>query len=164
MHSDAFEVIGGHRLKGDLQPQGAKNEALQILCVPILSTEDVTIHNIPNISDVNKLMELLKGLGVTIKHISEGSYIFNAKNIDTDYLDSKEFRDNAKRIRGSVMLIGPLLARFGRAFLPQPGGDKIGRRRLDTHFLAFEKLGAEFKFNEEKNQYTVETKIGRAHV
>ena len=158
MHSDAFEVIGGHRLKGDLQPQGAKNEALQILCVPILSTEDVTIHNIPNISDVNKLMELLKGLGVTIKHISEGAYVFNAKNIDTDYLDSKAFRDNAKGIRGSVMLIGPLLARFGRAFLPQPGGDKIGRRRLDTHFLAFEKLGAEFKFNEDKNQYTVEAK------
>jgi UDP-N-acetylglucosamine 1-carboxyvinyltransferase len=158
MQSDAFEVIGGKQLHGELIPQGAKNEALQILCVPLLTSEDVTIHNIPNISDVNKLIELLKGLGVSVKAIGEGSYIFNAANIDTAYLDSNDFHQNAKKIRGSVMLIGPLLARFGKAFLPQPGGDKIGRRRLDTHFLAFEKLGAEFRYNEEKNLYYIETK------
>ena len=158
MQSDAFEVVGGKQLKGELTPQGAKNEALQILCVPLLTSDDVTIHNIPNISDVNKLIELLKGLGVTVKSIAEGSYTFNAANIDTAYLDSTDFQQNAKKIRGSVMLIGPLLARFGKAFLPQPGGDKIGRRRLDTHFLAFEKLGAEFRYNEEKNLYYIEAK------
>jgi UDP-N-acetylglucosamine 1-carboxyvinyltransferase len=158
MQSDAFEVVGGKQLKGELTPQGAKNEALQILCVPLLTSEDVTIHNIPNISDVNKLIELLKGLGVTVKTIGEGSYVFNAANIDTAYLNSSDFQQNAKKIRGSVMLIGPLLARFGKAFLPQPGGDKIGRRRLDTHFLAFEKLGAEFRYNEEKNLYYIEGK------
>ena len=158
MQSDAFEVVGGKQLKGELTPQGAKNEALQILCVPLLTSDDVTIHNIPNISDVNKLIELLKGLGVTVKSIAEGSYTFNAANIDTAYLDSTDFQQNAKKIRGSVMLIGPLLARFGKAFLPQPGGDKIGRRRLDTHFLAFEKLGAEFRYNEEKNLYYIEVK------
>ena len=158
MFSDAFEVTGGIRLQGDITPQGAKNEALQILCVPLLTQGKVTISNIPNIADVRKLIDLLAGLGVQVEQVNEDTYIFEAKNINTEYLFSQKYQDDAKKIRGSVMLIGPLLARFGKAFLPKPGGDKIGRRRLDTHFLGFEKLGAEFIYEEESGNFSIEAK------
>jgi UDP-N-acetylglucosamine 1-carboxyvinyltransferase len=158
MFSDAFEVTGGIRLQGDITPQGAKNEALQILCVPLLTQEKVTISNIPNIADVRKLIDLLAGLGVQVEQINGDTFTFEAKNINTEYLFSQKYQDDAKKIRGSVMLIGPLLARFGKAFLPKPGGDKIGRRRLDTHFLGFEKLGAEFIYEEESGNFSIEAK------
>ncbi len=158
MFSDAFEVTGGIRLQGDITPQGAKNEALQILCVPLLTQEKVTISNIPNIADVRKLIDLLAGLGVQVEQINSDTFVFEAKNINTEYLFSQKYQDDAKKIRGSVMLIGPLLARFGKAFLPKPGGDKIGRRRLDTHFLGFEKLGAEFIYEEENGNFSIEAK------
>ncbi|MEY4902394.1 MAG: hypothetical protein RLZZ292_209 [Bacteroidota bacterium] len=156
--ADTFEVVGGRKLKGEIKPQGAKNEALQILCAPLLTKEKVTISNIPQINDVLKLIELIRGLGVKVEKIKSDTYEFKADEIDLDYLGSAEFQRNARAIRGSVMLIGPLLARFGRAYLPQPGGDKIGRRRLDTHFLGFEKLGASFKYDETNNQYLIEAK------
>jgi UDP-N-acetylglucosamine 1-carboxyvinyltransferase len=155
MFTDAFEVIGGQPLHGEIVPQGAKNEALQILCVPLLTEEKVIIDNIPNISDVRKLIDLLAGLGVKIEQISEEKFSFEAKNINTDYLFSERYQEDAKKIRGSVMLIGPLLARFGKAFLPKPGGDKIGRRRLDTHFLGFEKLGAKFNYDDQTGNYSI---------
>ena len=158
MQQDAFEVIGGHRLHGEIIPQGAKNEALQVLCATLLTDEKVTISNIPNIRDVNRLLELLSGLNVDVQKINKDTYSFNASNIDLDYFESREFQDNARKIRGSVMLIGPLLARFGKAFLPQPGGDKIGRRRLDTHFLGLQKLGGNFQYDDHKNVYYIETK------
>ncbi len=158
MFSDAFEVTGGLRLKGELTPQGAKNEALQILCAPLLTEEKVTISNIPNISDVRKLIDLLIGLGVRVEQIASDTFTFEAKNINTDYLFSERYQEDAKKIRGSVMLIGPLLARFGKAFLPKPGGDKIGRRRLDTHFLGFEKLGAAFIYDEQSGNFSIEAK------
>lgn len=165
MFSDAFEVTGGLQLKGDLQPQGAKNEALQILCAPLLTEEKVTIANIPNIADVRKLIELLAGLGVRVEQINENTFSFEAKNIDTEYLFSDRYQEDAKKIRGSVMLIGPLLARFGKAFLPKPGGDKIGRRRLDTHFLGFEKLGATFNYDEVSGNFSIEAKqLKGAHI
>jgi UDP-N-acetylglucosamine 1-carboxyvinyltransferase len=165
MFSDAFEVTGGLRLKGDIQPQGAKNEALQILCAPLLTEEKVTISNIPNIADVRKLIELLAGLGVRVEQINEDTFTFEAKNIDTDYLFSDRYQDDAKKIRGSVMLIGPLLARFGKAFLPKPGGDKIGRRRLDTHFLGFEKLGAKFVYDDVSGNFSIEaTKLKGSYI
>ena len=158
MFSDAFQVEGGIRLQGEITPQGAKNEALQILCVPLLTAEKVTISNIPNIADVRKLIDLLAGLGVQVEQINADTFIFEAKNINTDYLFSEKYQEDAKKIRGSVMLIGPLLARFGKAFLPKPGGDKIGRRRLDTHFLGFEKLGAKFVYEEESGNFSIEAK------
>jgi UDP-N-acetylglucosamine 1-carboxyvinyltransferase len=165
MFSDAFEVTGGLRLKGDLQPQGAKNEALQILCAPLLTEEKVTIGNIPRIADVRKLIELLAGLGVRVEQLDEDTFTFEAKNIDTDYLFSERYQEDAKKIRGSVMLIGPLLARFGKAFLPKPGGDKIGRRRLDTHFLGFEKLGATFNYDDVTGNFSIEgKKLKGAHI
>ncbi len=142
-----FKIEGGHQLKGELQPQGAKNEALQIICATLLTAEDVTIQNIPEISDVLKLIDILKGLGVEIKRSLKGKYIFNAKNIDIQYLKSEDFSRKASKLRGSIMIIGPLLARIGKGFIPQPGGDKIGRRRLDTHFIGFEKMGARFEFD-----------------
>jgi len=157
MLQDSFEVIGGHQLKGEIIPQGAKNEALQVLCVTLLTDEKITISNIPNIRDVNRLIDLLKGLNVAIQQIDKNTYSFQANNIDLDYLESQDFLENAKKIRGSVMLIGPLLTRFGKAFLPQPGGDKIGRRRLDTHFLGFEKLGGKFHYDSEKNAYFIKS-------
>lgn len=153
MISDSFEVTGGLKLSGTIKPQGAKNEALQVLCAVLLTSDTVTLQNVPDIVDVRKLIVLLKGLGITITNPDRNTYTFQASNIDLDYLSSEEFQENAQKIRGSVMLIGPLLARFGRAYLPKPGGDKIGRRRLDTHFLGFEKLGAKFKFNEEDDTY-----------
>lgn len=160
MITDAFEVIGGQPLSGELQPQGAKNEALQILSAVLLTDEAVTISNIPDIRDVNQLIELLRGLGVTVERLSDDTWRFCAGTVDISYLRSDEFMKDAGRLRGSVMLIGPLLARFGRANLPKPGGDKIGRRRLDTHFLGFQSLGAEFKYDEEKDVYFVEQPKG----
>jgi UDP-N-acetylglucosamine 1-carboxyvinyltransferase len=156
MQLDTFEVIGGTPLRGDLHPQGAKNEALQVVSAVLLTDEPVTISNIPDILDVNKLIELLRGLGVTVEQLTPDTYRFCAGTIDIGYLRSDAFMKDAQRLRGSVMLIGPLLARFGRAALPKPGGDKIGRRRLDTHFLGFQQLGAEFKYDDEKDIYFVQ--------
>ena len=140
----SFEIQGGHRLKGEIIPQGAKNEALQILCAVLLTPDEVTIHNIPDILDVTKLIDLLTGMGVAIRKIAPGSYSFKADNIDLDFQETEEFRIQASSLRGSVMILGPLLARFGKGSIPKPGGDKIGRRRLDTHFIGLQKLGAEF--------------------
>ena len=161
MTLDAFEVIGGQPLSGEIVPQGAKNEALQVLCAPLLSAEKVTIANVPQIQDVVLLIELLEGLGVKVEKTSADTYTFQADDINLVYLNSAEFLNKASKIRGSVMLIGPLLARFGKAFLPKPGGDKIGRRRLDTHFLGLQSLGAEFKFDGDLNVYFVEAKTLR---
>ena len=155
--TDTFEVIGGKALKGTLIPQGAKNEGLQILCATLLTKKKVTISNVPNILDINRLLDLLRGLGVKIKQINEDTYTFKADKIDLDFFKSEAFQRDARRIRGSVMLIGPLLARFGRAYLPQPGGDKIGRRRLDTHFHGLKKLGGEFHFDEKENTFSIQS-------
>ena len=152
---DQFEVIGGKRLKGEIIPQGAKNEALQVLCAPLLTSEKVTMHNLPDIRDVNFLIELLKELGVKVEKLGEGSYSFQADEVNLDYLLSDGFKKRASSLRGSVMIMGPLLARFKKAYIPKPGGDKIGARPLDTHFLGFQKLGAEFSYNQEDNFYTV---------
>ncbi len=157
MASDSFEVQGGFQLKGEITPQGAKNEALQVLNTTLLTDELITISNVPDIVDVRRAIELLKGLGVKVKKLSSDTYSFQSDDLDLDYLYSPEFVANAQRIRGSVMLVGPLLARFGKALLPKPGGDKIGRRRLDTHFNGFIKLGAEFKYDQEQKIYSVES-------
>lgn len=153
-----FEVYGGKRLKGELHPQGAKNEALQILCAVLLTPKPVTIKNIPNIRDVNKLIELLQGMGVDVNRKSPSECVFKANNVNIDYLTTEDFKVKAAAIRGSIMVVGPLLARYGKAYAPKPGGDKIGRRRLDTHFLGFEKLGAKFNFDSQDNFYTIEGK------
>ncbi|TKG91068.1 UDP-N-acetylglucosamine 1-carboxyvinyltransferase [Puteibacter caeruleilacunae] len=150
-----FRVEGGYQLKGALTPQGAKNEALQILSAVLLTDQCVTINNIPNIRDVNKLIEILAELGVKIDKLGEGSYRFCAANVDLDYLKTDQYTHQAESLRGSIMLVGPLLARFGKGYVPQPGGDKIGRRRLDTHFIGFQKLGANFEFNSKTNYYRV---------
>ena len=154
----SFSIEGGHQLKGSIHPQGAKNEALQILCAVLLTPETVTIQNIPDIIDVNKLIQLLKNLGVEVKKIKPGSYAFTAKTVNLDYLESQAFKEDGKGLRGSIMIVGPLLARFGKGFIPKPGGDKIGRRRLDTHFQGFIKLGASFRYNREEHFYGVESK------
>lgn len=158
MIGDSLEVIGGRPLQGRIVPQGAKNEALQILCAVLLTEEPVTLRNVPGIRDVQASIELLQGLGVKVEQSGDHQWTFQAKDLDTGFLSSEEFALKAGRIRGSVMLIGPLLARFGKALLPKPGGDKIGRRRLDTHFLAFEKLGASFRYDDAANQYWIEAK------
>ena len=158
--SDTFEVVGGRRLSGVLLPQGAKNEALQIISAVLLTDDPVTISNVPDILDVNKLIDLLRGLGVTVEHLHADTWRLCAGTVDVDYLRSDAFLKDAQRLRGSVMLIGPLLARFGRASLPKPGGDKIGRRLLDTHFLGFQQLGAVFKYDDEKDIYYVEKPEG----
>jgi len=150
-----FHIEGGKKLKGTLEPQGAKNEALQIICATLLSPEAITITNIPEIRDVLKLIELLGELGVKTERLAKGSYRFQADNVNLDYLQSERFAQQAISLRGSIMIVGPLLARFGQAYIPQPGGDKIGRRRLDTHFVGLQKLGAEFKFDAEKHFYSV---------
>lgn len=150
-----FEIKGGTRLKGEITPQGAKNEALQILCAVLLTPEKVTIHNIPDILDVNNLIRLLGKLGVEVEKLSDSSYNFQAKEIDFDYMQTEEFRKTASALRGSIMIVGPLLARYGKGYIPRPGGDKIGRRRLDTHFIGFEMLGAEFDFDINSNFYSV---------
>ena len=155
-----FQIEGGHRLKGDIQPQGAKNEALQILCAVLLTPEKVTINNIPDILDVNKLIGLLKNLGVKIEKLGKGSYTFQSDELNLDYLNSEQFKIDGSGLRGSIMIVGPLLARFGKGYIPKPGGDKIGRRRLDTHFEGFIKLGAEFRYNKEDRFYGVEAKNG----
>ena len=151
-----FIIEGGHQLKGSIQPQGAKNEALQILCAVLLTPEVVTIHNIPDIIDVNKLISLLDKLSVKIHKIAHGSYTFQADEVNMRYLESAEFKEDGKGLRGSIMIVGPLLARFGKGYIPKPGGDKIGRRRLDTHFEGFIKLGARFRYNREDHFYGVE--------
>lgn len=143
----SFKITGGRQLKGELVPQGAKNEALQILCAVLLTSEPVTIHNIPNIRDVNQLIDLLGDLGVWVTRVGESSYRFQASDVNMDYLDTDAYKRKASALRGSVMLLGPMLARFKKGRIPRPGGDKIGRRRLDTHFLGFEKLGATFHFD-----------------
>lgn len=157
MVGDIFEVEGGHKLSGTIVPQGAKNEALQIVSAVLLTKEKVTISNIPNILDVMLQIDLLRGLGVEVEKISEDTYVFNAENIDIAYCSSPEYLQKARKIRGSVMLIGPMLGRLGKAFIPKPGGDKIGRRRLDTHFLGFEKLGASFEYDSEKGNYYIDS-------
>ncbi len=152
----SFEVKGGNRLKGEITPQGAKNEALQIICATLLTAEPVTIHNIPYIRDVNRLIELVQEIGVEVTKLKEGSYRFQAIQVNLDYLASPEYQKKASSLRGSVMLLGPLLARFGRSRIPKPGGDKIGRRRLDTHFLGFQRLGAKFNYDVKTNIYDVD--------
>lgn len=151
----SFEVTGGKKLKGEIIPQGAKNEALQVLCAVLLTSEKVTISNIPHILDVNKLIELLRALGVRITQVNENTYEFQADNINIDYLLTKEYKKQAGALRGSIMILGPLLARFGKGYIPKPGGDKIGRRRLDTHFIGFQKLGAKFEYDEKTNLFKV---------
>ena len=151
-----FEVQGGRRLKGEIAAQGAKNEALQVICAVLLTEQEVTIENIPEIEDVLQLIDMLRQLGVQVKRNSADSYTFRAADIDLDYLLTDDYRRRAARLRGSVMIIGPLLARFGIGYLPKPGGDKIGRRRLDTHFIGFQKLGARFNFDAGENFFSVQ--------
>ncbi len=151
-----FQIEGGHKLKGEIQPQGAKNEALQILCAVLLTPEKVTINNIPDIIDINKLISLLGNLGVKIQKLAHGSYSFQADELNLDYLETPNFKKEGSSLRGSIMIVGPLLARFGKGYIPKPGGDKIGRRRLDTHFEGFIKLGANFRYNREEYFYGVD--------
>ena len=153
-----FKVEGGHRLHGCVTPQGAKNEALQILCATLLTKERVVVSNIPQILDVMQLIDLLRQMGVEVECLSEDTYSFRAADINLDYLRSDDYHNRCRRLRGSVMMIGPLLARFGVGYIPKPGGDKIGRRRLDTHFLGFQKLGATFNFDQAEEFYSVEGK------
>jgi UDP-N-acetylglucosamine 1-carboxyvinyltransferase len=153
-----FRIEGGHQLHGEITPQGAKNEALQILCAVLLTPQAVTIHNIPDILDVNKLIGILEDLGVKIQKKGKGSYTFRADEVNLGYLQSEQFKTDGRGLRGSIMLVGPLLARFGMGYIPKPGGDKIGRRRLDTHFEGFVKLGARFRYNREEHFYGVEAK------
>lgn len=154
----SFHIEGGRKLKGTLTPQGAKNEALQILCATLLTPKKVEIENIPEIVDVMKLIDLLSSLGVKIQKKGNGHFIFQADEIDLNYLNSEEFMRKAASLRGSIMIVGPLLARFGRGFIPKPGGDKIGRRRLDTHFLGFQKLGAQFQYDPKTSFYKAKAK------
>ncbi len=154
----SFEIIGGTKLSGSIEPQGAKNEALQVLCTVLLTNERVIIENVPEIRDVLKLIELLEKMGVVVERIKANVYSFEASNVNMDYLQTKEFAKLASALRGSIMIVGPLLARFGKASIPKPGGDKIGRRRLDTHFIGFQSLGAKFDFDGTENFFTVEAK------
>lgn len=154
----SFEIYGGKPLKGELVPQGAKNEALQVICAVLMTPEKVTISNIPDIVDVNKLISLLQTMGVKIEKVEKGTYIFQAKDIDLPYLESEDFKKRASSLRGSIMIVGPLLARFGKGYIPKPGGDKIGRRRLDTHFEGFVKLGAVFNYDAGDHFYSVDAK------
>jgi UDP-N-acetylglucosamine 1-carboxyvinyltransferase len=152
-----FKIEGGHRLKGEIHPQGAKNEALQILCTVLLTSEKVTINNIPDIIDVNKLITLLGNLGVKMQKNGPGSITFQADDVNVGYLETEAFKKEGGSLRGSIMIVGPLLARFGKGYIPKPGGDKIGRRRLDTHFEGFINLGAKFRYNREDHFYGVES-------
>lgn len=156
--SGAFEIRGGKKLSGDITPQGAKNEALQILCAVLLTEDEVRISNIPDIKDVNKLIEILQDFNVKVTKNGKGDYTFKADEVNFDYIKSKEFKKDGAKLRGSVMILGPMLARFGEAYMPTPGGDKIGRRRLDTHFQGFVELGAEFSFDEEDQYYSLKAK------
>lgn len=155
-----FKIEGGHRLSGEIQPQGAKNEALQILCAVLLTNEEIEISNIPDILDVNKLIGLLKNLGVKIEKKGKGCFSFQSNNLNLDYLSSEQFKKDGSGLRGSIMIVGPLLGRFGKGYIPKPGGDKIGRRRLDTHFDGFVKLGAKFRYNKEERFFGVEAPKG----
>lgn len=155
-----FQIEGGNQLKGDIQPQGAKNEALQILCAVLLTPEKVTIGNIPDIRDVNKLITLLGNLGVKIQKLGANEYSFKSDDLNLEYLESDQFKQEGSGLRGSIMIVGPLLGRFGKGYIPRPGGDKIGRRRLDTHFEGFIKLGASFRYNREERFYGVEAPNG----
>ena len=156
----AFEIIGGKKLKGEITPQGAKNEALQVINAVLLTDQEVIINNIPDIIDVNKLINLLETLGVKIKKIKKGSYSFKADEIDVDFMTSDEFKKKGSSLRGSIMVVGPLLSRFGKGYIPKPGGDKIGRRRIDTHFIGFQKLGAEFDYDAKTNFYKAHSPNG----
>jgi UDP-N-acetylglucosamine 1-carboxyvinyltransferase len=152
-----FEVYGGKKLKGELTPQGAKNEALQVLNTVLLTDKEVIISNVPDIVDVNKLINLLQALGVKVQKLDKGKYSFLADEIDVDYMLTEEFKEKGGGLRGSIMIVGPLLARFGKGYIPKPGGDKIGRRRIDTHFIGFQKLGADFKYDAKTNFFKAET-------
>ena len=154
----AFKIKGGNKLEGTIVPQGAKNEALQIICATLLTKEEVVVDNIPNIIDVKKLINLLKSIGVEVSCLSNNKYSFKAENINLDYMGSDKFKIDGKSLRGSIMIVGPLLARYGKAYIPRPGGDKIGRRRLDTHFQGLIKLGAKFSYSKEEKFYGVEAK------
>jgi len=154
----SFVINGGKKLKGEIIPQGAKNEALQILSAVLLTPEKITIHNIPNIIDVVKLIDLIQSIGVKVEKISNSTYSFQAQKVNFEYLHSEEYREKSTSLRGSIMMIGPLLARFGKGYIPKPGGDKIGRRRVDTHFTGFQKLGAKFEFSHKDNSYKVQGK------
>lgn len=151
----SFKIEGGLKLNGEITPQGAKNEALQVICSVLLTSETITISNVPDILDVNNLIDLLKDLGVEVHKLSKDTYTFKAENISLDYLETEKFYNQSASLRGSVMMVGPLVARFGKALIPKPGGDKIGRRRLDTHFIGIQKLGADFEYNAEKKIYRI---------
>ena len=155
-----FEIIGGKKLKGEITPQGAKNEALQVINAVLLTEKEVIINNIPDIIDVNKLIDLLSTLGVKIKKLKKGSYSFKADEVDVDIMTSDVFKKKGASLRGSIMVVGPLLARFGKGYIPKPGGDKIGRRRLDTHFIGFQNLGAEFDYDKDTNFYKAHSPNG----
>lgn len=152
----AFRISGGHKLYGEITPQGAKNEALQVISAGLLTPETVTIHKIPNIRDVNKLIELLSDMGVVVKKVGHESYSFTSNNVNVEYLETDEYCQKAATLRGSIMILGPLLARFGKAKIPKPGGDKIGRRRLDTHFIGFQNLGAKFNYDSKTEFYHID--------
>lgn len=154
----SFQIEGGRRLSGSITPQGAKNEALQVLCAVLLTSETITISNIPNILDVNNLIALLGDMGVEIHQLSPDTYTFKAENINSEYFQTKDFYSKSASLRGSVMIVGPLVARFGKAIIPKPGGDKIGRRRLDTHFVGIQKLGAEFSYDADAKRYEISAK------
>src|SRR5690606_21777222 len=151
-----FQIEGGHKLKGEITPQGAKNEALQILCAVLLTPEKIHLDNVPDILDVNMLITLLEDMGVAVKRLGGGKVTLQAENINLDYLRTEAFAKKSSKLRGVVMMAGPLLARYGKAYLPQPGGDKIGRRRLDTHILGFEKLGVNFAYNEDNKEFVLD--------
>ncbi len=154
----SFVIEGGHRLCGDIYPQGAKNEVLQIICATLLTSEEVIVHNVPDILDVNNLIQLMRDMGVTVAKLSIDTYSFKAAQVDLAYLESDEFLKKCSSLRGSVMLIGPMVARFGKAMISKPGGDKIGRRRLDTHFVGIQRLGADFRYNNEREVYEISAK------
>lgn len=156
MSKNSFEIVGGKRLKGEIIPQGAKNEALQIISAVLLTKEKITVSNVPDIKDVNKLIDLLSNLGVAVERLAKDTYTFQAENIKTEYFQTEEFKTKGGSLRGSIMIVGPLLARFGKASIPKPGGDKIGRRRLDTHFIGLEKLGAKFVYDAENHFFDID--------
>ena len=159
----SFQIEGGQRLRGNITPQGAKNEALQILCAVLLTKETVVISNLPDIVDVNKLMQLLKKMGVKVASLDKGKYAFTADNVDLNFLETQEYKTDAKQLRGSVMLVGPMLSKYGKGSIPRPGGDKIGRRRLDTHFEGLKLLGAQFNYNKEDCFYNVTSDQLKGH-
>ena len=155
-----FVIEGGHPLNGSITPQGAKNEALQVVCAVLLTAEPVTIANLPDIVDVNRLIDLLASMGVKVEKVDAGAFRFQADDVNLEYLDSPEFREKGRSLRGSVMVMGPLLARFGKGYIPKPGGDNIGRRRMDTHFIGFENLGANFSYDSGETFFKAEAPDG----